>query len=342
MLDLLTIISNDSVYKNKGTYYCDNIDSKSIPEGLSKNYEIINIARESKIERSIEINIKNTITNSNIFSFLYSLFKTFKEKKSKYLLISISPYTFFASLLLIIFKKNFIIYIRSSGYEEYKKIIGLIGPAIYHIMFSIVSLKAKLIACNERLLEGKKGTVVTPSQLNEKWFNNHNKPDLTNVNLLYVGRIKVEKGIFSLLDIFKSLNKNINLTIVGTGLGNHNHLKKQSNIKIIDFNNKDDSIIKVYDSHNIFILPSFTEGYSQVIDESLVRCRPVIIFKEISHVVYSNRRGVFVCDRNPNSLSAMINHIMDNYESIEKKMLLNKYPTKDKFIDHLSHIVKDN
>ena len=36
--------------------------------------------------------------------------------------------------------------------------------------------------------------------------------------------------------------------------------------------------------HNIFILPSYTEGHPQVLDESLSRLRPVIIFPEISHV----------------------------------------------------------
>ncbi len=342
MPDLLTIISNESIYKDNDTYYCDNIDSKSIPEGLGKNYEIVNIGRKSKTRRSFKINIKNSFAASNIFSFLYNIFKTFNNKNSKYLIISITPYTFFASLLLIIFRKKFIVYIRSSGYEEYRKIIGILGPPLYHLMFSIVSIKANLIACNSRLLEGKNGIVVTPSQLNNKWFNNYIKADLTKAELLYIGRIKVEKGIFSLVNIFENLEKNINLTIVGTGYGNTQLLSKQSNIKILDFDNKDDSIIQIYDSHNIFILPSFTEGYSQVIDEALARRRPVIIFKEISHVAYKNREGVFICERNSNSLSIMIKHILNNYETIEKKIMLNKYPTKEEFMKSLVDIVKEN
>jgi len=342
MSDLLTIISNESIYKDNDTYYCDNIESKSVPEGLSKSYEIVNIGRRSKICRSFKINIKSTYAASNIFSFLYSIFRTFSIKNSNYLLISISPYTFFASLLLIIFRKKFIVYLRSSGYEEYKKIIGTVGPFIYHFMFSIVSHKAKLIACGSHLFERKTGIVVTPSQLNDRWFANHVKPDLTQAKLLYIGRIKIEKGVFSLLNIFKDLNKNINLTIVGTGTIDHKHLQKQSNIHMISCVNKEDSIIKIYDSHNIFILPSFTEGYSQVIDESLSRCRPVIIFKEISNVVNNNRQGVFICERDSNSLSIMIKHILDNYKSIEKKIMLNKYPTKDKFIKSLINIVKEN
>ena len=64
---------------------------------------------------------------------------------------------------------------------------------------------------------------------------------------------------------------------------------ENENINIINFKNKDDSIIKIYDDHNIFILPSYTEGHPQVLDESLSRMRPVIIFPEISHVIRKER-----------------------------------------------------
>ena len=37
-------------------------------------------------------------------------------------------------------------------------------------MFSIASKISKLIACRSHLLRGKDGNVVSPSQLNEKWF----------------------------------------------------------------------------------------------------------------------------------------------------------------------------
>ena len=68
----------------------------------------------------------------------------------------------------------------------------------------------------------------------------------------------------------------------------------------------------------------------------------IIIFKEISHVAYKNREGVFICERNSNSLSIMIKHILNNYETIEKKIMLNKYPTKEEFIKSLVDIVKEN
>ena len=45
------------------------------------------------------------------------------------------------------------------------------------------------------------------------------------------------------------------------------------------------NLIKFYDDHNIFILPSFTEGHPMALLEALARSRPVIIFDEIKHVI---------------------------------------------------------
>ena len=38
----------------------------------------------------------------------------------------------------------------------------------------------------------------------------------------------------------------------------------------------------------------------------------------------------------------MIKHILNNYETIEKKIMLNKYPTKEEFLKRLVDIVKEN
>ena len=209
-------------------------------------------------------------------------------------------------------------------------------------MFTIISWKAKFFSCSSYILHGKPGIIVKPSRLNEQWFQSHKKPDLSKIKLLYIGRIKVEKGIFSLLKIFQNLKRCIHLTILGTGSENKNLDNKQKNVSLIHYDNKVESIIKIYDDHNIFILPSFTEGYSQVIDESLSRRRPVIVFKEISHVIYSYRKGVFVSERNSESLLRTIDHIIDNYHSIEKKIMENSYPTQEEFLKKIFNIISEN
>ena len=57
----------------------------------------------------------------------------------------------------------------------------------------------------------------------------------------------------------------------------------------------------------------------KVIDESLARARPVIIFEEIQHII-QNRKGIFVSKRNVKSLLETINFIMKNYINIQESM----------------------
>ena len=57
---------------------------------------------------------------------------------------------------------------------------NILGPIIYHIMFKIASWVSTFIACRSRILYGKKGELVSPSQLDDKWFINRKSPDLKN------------------------------------------------------------------------------------------------------------------------------------------------------------------
>jgi len=334
MTKKIYIISNESIYTENGNYFCDNLDMKSIPEALNKYSEVSILARKSKIKRSKKIDIKNIYIYGNIFFFIASLIKSF-DTENKYLIVSISPYTFLSVLVLMIFRKKNYVYLRSDGYQEYKSILGFYGPVIYHIMFSLTAKISFLISCRKHILRNKPGKVVHPSHLNDSWFSNYQEADSSEVKLLYVGRIRVEKGVFSLLEILNKLK--IGLTIVNSETDN-DIKKKYPSINVISFSNYNDSIIKFYDSHNILILPSFTEGHPQVLDEALARHRPVIIFQEIEHVI-RDRKGVFVCDRNASSLRDKINYILKNYQIIQGEIKKNSLPTKENFIKEIKKII---
>ena len=333
----LFIISNESIYENNNKYFCDNIDLKSTPEGLNTNFEVNVIARKSKAERAFNINLKNIKIFSSIFSFIFTILSSTKNKNSKYLIISISPYTFLACVFLKLFGKSPIIYLRSDGYGEYKAILGFIGPAIYHLMFSILSSISNLISCRDYILKGRKGDVVSPSQLDFEWFNNIKKEkNIESIKLLYVGRIRVEKGIFSLIKLIKDKN-NISLTVVGEEKHATNNIN-QNNVFVKKNENNKENLIKFYDDHNIFILPSFTEGHPMVLLEALARLRPVIIFSEIEHVI-GNKKGIFVAERNLKSFNEKVDYIIKNYTSIQNEMKKNQLPTKDKFLQELGDLI---
>ncbi|MAH02616.1 MAG: glycosyltransferase [Pelagibacteraceae bacterium] len=331
----LVIISKEKIFNKNNCSYCDNIDMKSIPEGLYKNFDVTIIAVKSTSYKFYKINIEKIKTASHIFSFLFKIFKTFKHKEVNYLLVSITPYTLFAYLLLFIFRKKIFVYLRSNGYEEYRTILGFIGPFIYHIMYTLVTFKSDIITCQERLVKKKSYNLVFPSEIDINWIKNKTKPSLSRAKLLYVGRLKVEKGIFSLLEIFDKITTDVELTI----LGKKENIKiNNKKINLIGFENNVQEIIKIYDNHNITILPSFTEAHPKVVDESLARMRPVIIFEEIGHII-QDRYGIFISRRDAKSLLEVIGFILSNYSSILVKMEKNQLPTKQKFISEITQIL---
>lgn len=331
----LIIINKEKIFEKNNSFYCDNVDMKSIPEGLKKNFDVTLIAVKSNIERFHEINLEKVKAASNIFMFLFNIFKTFKDKNTHYLIVSITPYSFFAYILLFIFRKKVFVYLRSNGYEEYKAILGFIGPLIYHFMYTFVTFKSNVITCQKRLVKKKIYDLVSPSELDVDWFKNKTKPLIDKARILYVGRIKVEKGVFSLFKMFNEIEKDVDLSVVGKLENLDINIKK---INFIGFEKNISSLIKIYDHHNITILPSFTEAHPKVIDESLARERPVIIFQEISHVI-QDRYGIFVAKRNAKSLLETIKYIISNYLSIQENMKKNKLPTKENFILQIKKIL---
>ena len=334
----LFIFSNESISLQDEKFFCDNIDLKSSPEGLNKKFEVNLFGRRSSKKRAHEIKLKKIKILSNIFSYLSEVVKSTKIENTKYLVISISPYTFLICLFLRVFGKTPIVYLRSDGYGEYKAILGSFGKLIYHLMFSFTSLISNFISCRKYILRKKKGQVIHPSQLDSVWFKKPKTQEVKSFKLLYVGRIRVEKGIFSLASLIKN-KRDISLTIVGAEK-NTSYKINQSNINIQLTQSNKVRLIKYYDDHNIFILPSFTEGHPMVLLEALARRRPVIVFEDIEHII-GDKKGIFVAKRNFLNFFGVLNHIKKNYKKIQKDMMKNKLPTNKEFIEEFVKAIED-
>ena len=205
-------------------------------------------------------------------------------------------------------------------------------------MFTIVTSISNLISCREYILKGKKGKIIHPSQLDSIWLRKPKTLEIKTFKLLYVGRIRVEKGIFFLANLIKN-KRDIFLSIVGAEKELSYNLN-QSNLKILPNQNNKSKLIKCYDDHNVFILPSFTEGHPMVLLEALARRRPVVIFDEIRHVI-GDKKGIFVAKRNFINFFGTLNHIKKNYKRIQKDMKKNKLPTNKEFIEKFVKAIDD-
>lgn len=335
----LVIINNEKCIKKNESYFCENIEISSINDLLSKNYNVKYILRESVVNPIYKINNRNVITGPNIFVFIKNVIVSAIKDKSIYLIISVTPYTFISFLFLLFLRKKMFLYLRSDGEKEISEIFGKKTSAIYKLTENLMTKFCNLLVVNNLISNKKKYHLVNPSQIDEDWFKSRKKTERADIKLLYVGRYKIEKGFFSLIDIFKKIKlqgeKKVLLTMIGQGNRPHDD---DININFINPISTKKDLITQYDKHDIFILPSFTEGHPQVLIESLVRERPVIVFEEIEHVA-KNYEGVFVIKRDPKVLSDMIVFIDKNYDEILEKMKKNKYPTKEDFLKQLNTIL---
>ena len=334
MKESVVIINNEKCMEVNKHVYCENIEMKSIPESLSRFFDINLILRKGIINPAHKIEVIKTSLSSNIISFIFSILKKFNNKNAKFLIIAITPYTFIAYLLLAIGNKKIFLYLRSDGLEEYKLILGKNFVWIYRFMLFLMCKRSTIFCVNNKIIAGRNYKLVLPSQLDNSWLENIQDSNLKEIKLLYVGRIKIEKGIFSLLNLLEKINLNLphSLTLVGHGKKISN---LPNNVNLLSPVSKPTELIKIYDNHNITILPSFTEGHPQVLIESLARRRPIIIFSEIDFIK-KNYQGVFVSTRNADYLAKTIKYIIENYHAISELMKKNVLPSKAMFIKELA------
>ena len=187
---------------------------------------------------------------------------------------------------------------------------------------------------NDYLIK-KKSHVVYISRLDDDWLKNNEEPSLDKIRFLYVGRMSPEKGIFDFIKMFNNLKLEAEFSIVGNS---ENQTVSNNKIKFLGYVADPQKLINIFDKHNITILPSYSEATPYVVDESLSRKRPVIIFEDINYIV-RNKKGIFISKRDLNSLKETAEYIMKNYKEIQKKMEENSLPTKKSMIKQISDII---
>lgn len=330
----LIIISNDKIYFDNKFVYTDFNDTLNIIEGLSKKYYLYFFSRKNKVKGIYKTKIKNK-TQLKI-----SQIRSLDLENKKIFMISITPFSFFIFKLINLFhgRSNGFVILRSDGFKEYSLKFSLIGKKLYEFFFKKILKQLKPIIVTKKLsnISNYKYLKIYPSEITSLWKKNLKKAKLSKARLLYLGRIKKEKGVFSLIKLVKDFNIDFSLNIVGS---NKNFSYKSRDIKVFKETSNIMKIIDFYDKSNIFILPSFTEGSPKVILESLSRQRPVIVFNDISHVK-SGMKGIFISNRDTEDLQKTVIYILKNYKKIQSEMKKNIIPTKEHFQKELIKIVK--
>ena len=316
--DKIFVFSNDNFYYKNRILHYQNKNTFTLIDLLKDKFEVNLISRKNKFKT---IN-KKKFLDLHYHNFFTLIKKIIYEKNSRFFFISITPFNFFYILILKLFfvnKKKIYLFLRSDGFREYQIKFSYLGYFFYFIMFKIFCYSSNVLSCSKYFKKLKNFKILLPSELDRFWLKKGlNKKINKKINLLYVGRFREEKGYLSLISIFQKMNKrldnyHLSLTLVGA---EKKEKLKDKNIRIIKQINNDKKLKKIFDSHQIFVLPSYTEGYPQVILESFSRKKPVIIFNEINFLKKIYPKGLFISARNEIDFTKTIKHILFHYNKI--------------------------
>lgn len=168
---------------------------------------------------------------------------------------------------------------------------------------------------------------------------NKSLPVDRNIKLLYVGQLIPTKNIPLLITSFKHLvksHKNITLTIVGSGLLEDTlkeQVKKSGLEDYVHFLGKKSQkeLKQIYQSHDIFILPSSFDGWGAVSVEAMANGLPVVISDHCgsASIVQHKNHGFVFKNNSVKSLTKSLQFLISNLES---------YQSQQAFLDRIEYV----
>lgn len=273
----------------------------------------------------------------------------------KHIGITHAHYVFPTGLLSLVLKKTFgIPYIVTAHGGDIDKMAKK-NKWIRKFTFVILEEAAHVIAVGEELAETIKKDFSIPNDkitvmsmgVNRKVFKEGDQAKVRNdLNIplepyifLFVGNLIKEKGVSELINAFQKLNEpNSLLYIIGSQKSSQFVVQLYTEVKP-DFKNKihfmnpipQNELVKWFQASNVFVLPSYLEGFGLVALESLACKVPVIASRVggLAHLL-TNGVGHFIKPQDSESLYLEMNKALntprEQYyvdEAVEKVLIEN-------------------
>tara|TARA_B100000963_G_scaffold144100_1_gene125559 strand:- start:13358 stop:14455 length:1098 start_codon:yes stop_codon:yes gene_type:complete len=286
--------------------------------------------------------IAPTQTNKNFSNFkklifcTYELIKLLKKNSSKDTVILSLQNNSISILIAKIF--NYKIIIKNATPIEallylnniFKTILVFFAKIITYNLANkiIVNSKSNMISLSKFIYNKKKIKLIyNPVNLkNRKFFNKKNKK-----YILTVSRLVYEKGIHILIKAFKKIKKqDYKLIIVGDGVYKKKLIKLVKSLKLqkkVVFTGWINNPEKFYLNSKLFILPSFFEGFGNVLIEAMnlkVPCISTLGSGSPKEILGNGKYGYLVQKQNVDELTKKINYCLENPRKIKKKAGLAK------------------
>ncbi|MFX1383350.1 MAG: glycosyltransferase family 4 protein [Promethearchaeota archaeon] len=312
-------------------FLCYSTTNKHLYKKLYNNFHLIGLPFDlSKSSSKSLINI-----GKNYLKILLVLFQISKVTKidiirMENLLLAGPPIYLFSKIKKI----PYIIWFggneRESLYIKYKKSIFTWLLAKLIIIFEKIILKNAnfVFPVTDDLFNLAKKRNVKNLFLSPNFVDREKFKDISSKNdskeklhLLYVGRFEEEKGIRVLLEAIKILSKysdSFELSMVGDGslkewVKNFLSLNQINNVQLLGTFNHDDMPV-IYNSADIFILPSHTEGSPASLIEAM-SCGTASIATsvgECAKIIKNGENGLLISPGNSKILSEALKALMES------------------------------
>lgn len=170
-------------------------------------------------------------------------------------------------------------------------------------------------------------------------------------NFLYLGRIHPKKGIENLIDAYirldSTIKNNHQLNIVGSGSDVYlESLKKlviskkhQGYVNFLGHKTGEEKR-NLYRASKLFILPSFSENFGNVVLESLSHCTPVIASNFTPWEVLNERQCGFWISNSPDEIAKKMSELVEMGSTKYLKYAKNSYNTVDELYNINANIEK--
>lgn len=199
-------------------------------------------------------------------------------------------------------------------------------------------------------------TVVDESLLKgfnkEEFLKKYKKAN--EINILFLGRIELNKGIYEAIDTFKMLSlkySNLNFFIAGDGteeekMKNYIKKKKLDNVSILGFI-QNEKKREVYRNSHIYFFPSHREGMPTSVLEAMAMGLPVVTrdVGGVSDFFSNNENGFITRTKSPKKFAELLEKLINNLSLMSKIAERNYEYAKKNFVSsvvikRLENIIK--
>jgi len=298
-------------------------------KGLPR-YEVIGRIPVYREIRTIELGILWGI--GYIVSVFIFLYKKRKDYDIIHCHIVQGFHTIVALFFKYIFKKKVIVKMSSSGETSDLKVLkeGKFGRLFLRWIRNVDII---ISVCKKASLEilrngfSKDMLVEIPNGVDTDRFSKSDSKDKNDIrNITYIGRLDSYKGIDYLLNGFKHLLSEVDdvrLTIIGNGPDEiilKNMAKDLAIQDRVTFKGREEDILSEFYDTDIFVLPSLSEGMSNVILEAMACGLPVVATSVGGNgdLIRDRYNGILIPPRDSIRLSAVLLELLEDEELAQR------------------------